>query len=111
VSRAQLGLGAEYTRKVGSHKLTLRGDYMRRSKIYFTEFNTPDAMQESYGLLNLAASIQPATGSWKLYGYVRNATNTTAITSMLITGADLGSTRQVTYTPPRQFGIGATVEF
>jgi outer membrane receptor protein involved in Fe transport len=111
VSRAQLGLGAEYTRTVGNNKLTLRGDYMRRSKIYFTEFNTPDAMQEGYGLLNLAASIQPAAGGWKLYGYVRNATNTTAITSMLITGADLGFTRQVTYTPPREFGIGATVDF
>ncbi|WP_218164837.1 TonB-dependent receptor [Pseudoduganella namucuonensis] len=111
VSKAQLGLVAEYTRKVGRHKLSLRGDYMRRSKLYFTEFNTPDAMQKSYGLLNLAASIQPAAGRWKLYGHVRNATNTTAITSMLITGTNLGSTRQVTYTPPLQVGIGASIEF
>lgn len=111
VSRAQLGLGAEYTRLVGNNKLTLRGDYMRRSKIYFTEFNTPDAMQEGYGLLNLAASIQPAAGGWKLYGYVRNATDTTAITSMLITGANLGFTRQVTYTPPREFGVGVQMDF
>jgi hypothetical protein len=84
---------------------------MRRSKIYFTEFNTPDAMQEGYGLLNFAASIEPDARSWKFYGYVRNATNTTAITSMLITGRNLGSTRQVTYTPPRQFGIGVAVDF
>jgi iron complex outermembrane recepter protein len=111
VSRAQLGLGAENTRRIGASKLSLRGDYMRRSKLYFTEFNTPDVMQEGYGLLNLGASIQPAAGGWKLYGYVRNAGNTTAITSMLLTGANLGSARQVTYTPPRQFGIGAALEF
>jgi iron complex outermembrane receptor protein len=111
VSRSQLGLGAEYTGRVGAGKLVLRGDYMRRSRLYFTEFNTPDVMQKGYGLLNAAASIQPAAGGWKLYGYVRNAGNTAAITSMLLTGANLGSARQVTYTPPRQFGIGAALEF
>jgi outer membrane receptor protein involved in Fe transport len=111
VSRRQLGLGVEYTRTVGNSKVSLHADYMHRSKIYFTEFNTPDAMQDGYGLLNLAASIQPAGVGWKFYGYVRNATDTTAITSMLITGPNLGSTRQVTYTLPRQFGIGAIVEF
>lgn len=111
VSKAQLGLGAEYTRKVGAGMLSLRGDYMRRSKLYFTEFNTPDAMQNGYGLLNLAVSVAPAGGDWKLYGYVRNAGNTTAIASMLITGANLGFARQVTYTPPRLFGIGAALEF
>jgi outer membrane receptor protein involved in Fe transport len=111
VSRSQLGLGAEFTRRVGAGKLSLHGDYMRRSRLYFTEFNTPDAMQEGYGLLNLAASFQPAAGGWKVYGYVRNAGNTTAITSMLLTGANLGSARQVTYTPPRQFGIGAALEY
>jgi outer membrane receptor protein involved in Fe transport len=111
VSRRQLGLGVDYTRHVGNNKLSLHADYMRRSKIYFTEFNTPDAMQEGYGLLNFAASIEPDARGWKFYGYVRNATNTTAITSMLITGRNLGSTRQVTYTPPRQFGIGVAVDF
>ena len=111
VSRRQLVLGGAYTRNVGNHRLSLSGDYMYRSKIYFTEFNTPDAMQNGYGLLNLAATIAPTAGHWKLYGYIRNATNTTALTSMLITATNLGSTRQVTYTPPRQFGIGATWEF
>ncbi|MRV71250.1 TonB-dependent receptor [Duganella sp. FT92W] len=111
VSRAQLGLSAETTRSVGSHKLTLRGDYVRRSKVYFTEFNTPDTMQSGYGLLNLAASLRPAGGRWTLYGYVRNAGNTAAYTSMLITGTNLGSARQVTYTPPRLIGIGATRDF
>lgn len=111
VSRVQLGLGAEYRRRVGSATLAVRGDYVRRSKLYFTEFNTPDAMQQGYGLLNLAASVQPAAGGWKFYGYVRNAGNTTARTSMLITGTNLGSARQVTYTPPRQIGIGATLDF
>jgi len=111
VSRAQLGMGAEYTRQLGGHRLSLRGDATWRGKLYFTEFNTADTMQKSYSLLNLAASIAPAGGGWKLYGYVRNATNTTAITSMLVTGTNLGSARQVTYTPPRQAGIGITVEF
>jgi iron complex outermembrane recepter protein len=111
VSRAQWGLGAQYSRSMANHKVSLRGDFMRRSRIYFTEFNTPDAVQEGYGVLNLSASVRPNHGGWELYGYVRNATDTTARTSMLITGTNLGSTRQVTYTPPRQFGIGLAAEY
>lgn len=111
VSKAQISLGGEYNFNVGDYKASLRGDYVRRSKLYFTEFNTPDAMQDGYGMLNLAASIAPNAGRWKLYGYVRNATNTTALTSMSVTTPLFGFARQVSYTPPRQFGIGVKLDF
>jgi len=111
VSKAQFSLGAEYNFTLGGYKAMLRGDYGRRSKLYFTEFNTSDAMQDGYGMLNLAASIQPAAGRWKLYGYVRNATNTTALTSMMVTTPFLGFARQVSYTAPRQVGIGIKLDF
>ena len=48
---------------------------------------------------------------WKLYGYVKNVTNETAITSMSIASPLLGAARQVTYTPPREIGIGASFDF
>jgi iron complex outermembrane receptor protein len=110
-SKQQLALGAEYALALDSWKATLRADYVWRSTVYFTEFNTPDARQSSYGQLNLAFTAQPKNSIWKIFGYVKNATNTTAITSMSIASPLLGAARQVTYTPPRLFAIGLQAEF
>lgn len=110
-SRQQLTLGAEWAGSVGDLRATLRADYSWRGRFYFTEFNTPDAMQGAYGLLNLSATLRPAAGPWKLWAHVRNAGDTTALTSMSIASPLLGAARQVTYTPPRQFAIGASYDF
>lgn len=111
VSKAQVAVGAEYRMSFDGWRVTLGGDYAWRSKFYFTEFNTPDAVQSSYGLLNLAASLRPANGRWKVYGYVRNATDETAYTSLIIAAPFLASGRQVTYTRPREYGLGLTFDF
>jgi iron complex outermembrane recepter protein len=111
VSKAQASLAADLNQAVGGYKATFHADVVWRGKYYFTEFNTPDAVQGAYAMLNLAASIAPANGRWKVYARLRNATDTTAQTSMSIASPVLGGARQVTYTPPREFGIGATVEF
>ena len=111
VSRQQAAVGAEFTGAVASYRYTLGADYTWRSRLFFTEFNTPDAEQQSYGLINLTATLRPATGNWKLWANVRNAGNTTALTSMSIASPLLGSGRQVTYTPPRQFALGASLDF
>jgi iron complex outermembrane recepter protein len=111
VSKAQANLSAEWVQAFGDLRATLRADYAWRSKVYFTEFNTEDAAQGSYGMLNLAASVRPTKGPWKVYGYVRNAANTTALTSMSIASPILGAARTVNYTPPRHFGVGFTYDF
>ena len=111
VSKQQVNVGAEYAGRLGGYKLTLGGEYAWRSKFFFTEFNTPDAEQDAYGLLNLFASLRPSSGPWKVYGYVRNATDETAKTSLIIASPLLGSGRQVTYTRPREFGLGVTMDF
>jgi iron complex outermembrane recepter protein len=111
VSKSQAALSAEWTPVIAGMRASLRADYVWKSRVFFTEFNTPDATQEAYGLLNVAASIRPADGRWKLHAWVRNATDKTAITSMSIASPLLGAARQVTYTPPRQVGLGASLEF
>jgi len=111
VSKAQASLAADFTQAVGAYKALLHADYVWRGRFYFTEFNTADAVQPAYGLVNLAASIQPAAGRWKVYAQLRNAANTTALTSMSIASPLLGGARQVTYTPPREFALGASLEF
>jgi outer membrane receptor protein involved in Fe transport len=111
VSRAQASLSAEWKQAIGSYQTSLSADYVWRDKFYFNEFNTEDAVQGAYGMLNLAASIRPMGGKWKLYGQLKNATNTTALTSMVIAAPGLLSMRSGTYTPPRNFGIGVALDF
>jgi len=111
VSKTQASLNAELVQTLGDYRASFRADYVWRSKVYFTEFNTEDAAQGSYGMLNLAASLRPTKGPWKLYGYVRNANNATALTSMTIASPILGGARTVNYTPPRHFGVGFTYDF
>jgi iron complex outermembrane recepter protein len=110
-SKTQLFVGVEYALPIAGYKATARIDYAWRSKVYFTEFNSSDAMQDAYGLLNLAFSLKPTVGHWKVFGYVKNATNKTAITSMSIASPLLGAARQVTYTPPRVYGLGLQLDF
>lgn len=111
VSKAQASLAADFAQSIGAYKTVLHADYVWRGKFYFTEFNTADAVQPAYGLLNLSASIRPAEGRWKVYAQLRNAANTTAFTSMSIASPLLAGARQVTYTPPREFALGATLDF
>ena len=68
-------------------------------------------MQEAYGVLNLAASVRPAGSKWKMYAQLKNATDTTAYTSMSTAGTPNAGHRGVTYTPPRTFGIGMSLDF
>jgi outer membrane receptor protein involved in Fe transport len=67
VSKSQYAVGAEYKAVWGGYRITLASDYAWRSKFYFTEFNTADAVQSGYGLLNFSASLRPASGPWKVY--------------------------------------------
>ena len=111
VSRRQATIGAEWVQSVGTLQAVLRADYAWRSRYYFTEFNTADAMQDAYGTMNLGVVLRPRAGAWKVYAQLLNAGDATAITSMNISSPVLGSSRQVNYTPPRRAAVGASFEF
>ena len=111
VSKAQANLSADYSQSIGGYQTTFRADYVWRDKFYFTEFNDADTMQEAYGVLNLAASMRPAGAKWKLYAQLKNALNTTAFTDMQIYDPTFAGQRAVTYTPPRTFGVGLSIDF
>jgi outer membrane receptor protein involved in Fe transport len=111
VSRAQASLSAEWRQVMGAYQTSLSANYVWRDKFYFNEFNTADAMQAAYGVLNLAASMRPTGGKWKVYAQLRNATNTSALTSLSIYAPTLMSLRAGTYTPPRNLGVGVSLDF
>ncbi len=112
VAKTQISLGASYEWSLLAGYLgTVGVDYSWRDRIYFTEFNTSDAQQDAYGKLDLSASLRSEDSGWRLYGFVRNATDESAIGSMAIVSPLLGSVRVVNLIPPRHFGIGLDVSF
>ncbi|MFZ4652010.1 MAG: TonB-dependent receptor [Rubrivivax sp.] len=111
-SRQQAAVALQYeTAWPGAGRLAIRADYSWRSKIFFTEFNTEDASQRAYGLLNLSASLASSNNRWRVQAYVKNATNTVALASMTVVSPLLGATRTVNYVPPRMVGLGAELLF
>ncbi len=96
VSKFQFHLGAELAQPVGADLVgSVRVDYAWRDKYFFTEFNTADAMQGSYGTVDLSASLAPNDNGWRLYAYLRNVTNETTINALTINSSLLGSSRLV----------------
>jgi len=111
VSKAQATLSADWAPVMGDWCGDLRAEYVWRDRYYFTEFNTADAKQDAFGMLNLSFTLRPAQGHWRIYGYLKNVSNVTAFGAMNITSPLLGAPRTVNYLPPRHLGIGISYDF
>ena len=72
----QFALSGNYRIPLGNAlEANLRADYQWQSRIYFSFFNHPLNSQESYGLLNLYASVGREDGRWRLAAFARNVTD------------------------------------
>ncbi|TAJ71866.1 MAG: TonB-dependent receptor [Phenylobacterium sp.] len=85
--------------------------YAWRDRVYFSEFNDKGNSQKPVGLLNIAASLAPENGPWRVYGFVHNVTDETVISGTTVYAGILGAEKAVSYTPPRNFGIGVALTF
>ena len=82
-----------------------------RSDFYFTEFNTPDALQKGYGKVDIGVSWTSPSGAMTLSAYGRNLTDETTLSSMSVVSPLLGSLRVASYDPPRHFGVSIARSF
>jgi iron complex outermembrane receptor protein len=85
--------------------------YSWHDRIYFNEFNDANNSQGPVGLVNLSAAIAPQRGPWRLYAFVHNLTDQTVISGTTIYAGILGAERAVSFSPPRNFGVGASFSF
>lgn len=95
----------------GGGAFTATGSYGWRSKTFFTEFNTPDAMQDAVGRLDLGLSWTDANEKITVSAFGRNLTDETVIGSMAIVSPLLGSVRVASFEPPRHFGVRVGYRF
>jgi len=82
-----------------------------QDKVYFTEFNNDDAVQDAYGLLNLSGGYEGGDGRWSVTGWVRNLTDELIISNNIITAPLYGSVRVGSLLPPRTYGLTVAYNF
>ena len=90
---------------------TLRGDFYYQSDSYARVFNdNPYDQLHGYTNVNLSLTFTQADG-WDVMAYVKNLTNTTAISGAFLNSDDTALTTNVFVTDPRLYGIRISKAF
>ncbi|MDZ4375146.1 MAG: TonB-dependent receptor [Phenylobacterium sp.] len=103
-----IALGAQYTWLFGDWDATLRGDYYKQTKTFARIYNsTPDRIK-SWDNVNLTLTVNNSDLGVEVAGFVKNATNESAVTDFYLTDDSSGMFRNVFYTEPRTYGVSVT---
>jgi iron complex outermembrane receptor protein len=109
-STAHLGVNLEVP-LAASGGLTFRAEAAYSSKVYFTEWNNDDAVQDAYTLINASAAWHSANDRFSVTAWIRNAGDKLVKANNIITAPLYASIRVGTLVPPRTFGLTAGVKF
>jgi len=100
--------GAQYSLPVTTNwAATLRSDFYWQDYSWARVFNSEIDRIRGYATLNLSLILTSQSG-WQVMGYVKNVTDTTAITGTFLNSDDSGLTTNVFLTDPRLLGVRIT---
>ena len=84
-------------------------DYAYQSKTQFDLFQSPDAIQGAYGLINAGVTLSSSEGGWRVALVAKNLANKSYATNLVTSTGYV--TRGVPRDDSRYFGITARKEF
>jgi len=99
-----LNLGLEHDLRTALGRLTVRGDYVWRSRVENSAENSPALAQTGFGLLNAQATLHPLGAAWSLTLSGANLTGARYITNGLDTLASIG-VADATLGRPREWAM------
>jgi iron complex outermembrane receptor protein len=102
-------LGLSYEAQLGSGMIRARAEIYHQDEVFFTEWNRPDAYQDSYELLNASVDYAFNNSGWGVSVWGKNLTGEEIISNNIITAALYDYLRVGSVMPPRTFG--ATVQY
>lgn len=111
VAKWNVNVDAGYEFDISGLTAALNVQYAWKDKFYFNEFNTTIDSQAPAGTWNLFASIRPDDGPWKIYAFVQNLTDKTIKSGQTIYSNSSGAQRAISFTPPRHFAVGVSLDF
>jgi outer membrane receptor protein involved in Fe transport len=103
-----VSLGAQYTMNFGAWEATLRGDYYHQTKTFARIYNSDADRIKGWDNVNLTLTVNNRDMGIEVAGFVKNATDETAITDFYLTDDSSGLFRNVFYTEPRTYGVSIT---
>ena len=104
-------IGIKYSKELaGWGSLVAQADYYYSDEQFFSELNDV-GRADSYGLLNLRASIESADNTWKVSLFGKNVTDELVRDFTFVSGFLFGEGYLVSYTSPRTYGVDLTYQF
>lgn len=109
----KVNVGAQYTMPLGASgwSATLRGDYVRQSRYFAREFNTPNDRIKGWSVANALLRFSNPDDTLAIEAFVKNIADNDAITSSIIEDALVGNYRNVRVLEPRTFGVSLRFAF
>lgn len=102
-------LGLTYESQLGAGVIRARAELYHQDEVFFTEWNRPDASQDSYQLLNASVDYAFSDSGWGVSIWGKNLTDEEIISNNIITAALYDYLRVGSVLPPRT--VGATVVY
>ncbi len=111
--KLKMTVSGEYTRPIfDSLQGAVRLEYSWQDKIYFSAFNHEGLSQNSYGLLNLHASLESADGYWSMSVFAHNVLDERYFNNGLVaTGVAPIPVREMSFGEPRMYGVSLSFNF
>lgn len=105
-------VGAEYEWSLSdSWSATLRGDYYRQGKSYSRPYNAPVDYMPGWGNLNLSMKLSELDQGLDIEFYIKNVTNSRAVTDYIYNDDSLGLTARAYLREPRIYAISVSKTF
>ncbi|NIB40971.1 TonB-dependent receptor [Pseudomaricurvus alkylphenolicus] len=107
-----VSVGFNYTLSLESGgELSFQGNYAWKDDYYFDFDNSPDALQESYGVINLAAWWDLADGKTRIRAFCNNCGDEDYLNNVAIFPDVIGGGGRQSWATPRRYGLELTYTF
>lgn len=104
-------VGVQRTFFPGDYEFTTRVDYYKQADMFSRPHNTDRDAIDSWGMLNMSATLIGADSSWEIKAYVQNVLDDDNITGHYLQDAAGGLATNVFILEPRTYGLTVTSRF
>ncbi len=104
-------IGINYETETANGVLRIRGEVYHQDEVFFTEWNRPDAAQDSHQLINARLDYEFSNSAWTASLWGRNLADEEVISNNIITAPLYDSLRVGSVLPPRTFGASVSYRF
>ncbi|WP_404477599.1 TonB-dependent receptor [Novosphingobium sp. BL-52-GroH] len=104
-------VAAQYEIPAFDGGITLRGEYTFSGPVFFDAFNQPQFSGRGYDVMNAFVTYRTSDERWSVAGFVRNLADADVAVGGLVGSVLQGAPIQMSYLPPRTYGLRVGYRF